>query len=151
MGEGCGRALQYLGWAHRSCLWLGLPTVGVGREGQSFIATLTPRSSAEMAGSHSSCDALGPTSQSQFLPSNPRPAPPFHSSRNSRPCPQGILISGVISWEVAKGRREYFRSRLTEIDMDKSRAEKVGVAGEGKHLQPFGSRELTRTSQGYFP
>ena len=150
--------LQCLGCTHKK-----LPLAGVGTEGHSFITTLTPRPSAEMAGSHLPLDALGPSLQPQFLLSNLRPAPPFPSSRNSRPCPPGTLISGVIFWEVAKGRRAYFLSQLIEVDMDKSRCKRVGV-GFGREVfgtvwcNRFGGRkssdlfrELTRTSQGYFP
>ena len=73
MGKGYGRVLQCLGCAHKK-----LPLVGVGREGHSFITTLTPRPSAETAGSHLPRDALGPSLQPQFLLSNlrvPLPSP----------------------------------------------------------------------------
>lgn len=158
MGKGYGRVLQCLGCAHKK-----LPLVGVGREGHSFITTLTPRPSAETAGSHLPRDALGPSLQPQFLLSNLRPAPPFPSSRNSRPCSPGILISGVIFWEVAKGGRAYFLSWLADVDRGKSRCKRVGV-GRGREVSGtiwcnrFGGRkssdlfrELTRASQGYFP
>ena len=158
MGKGYGRVLQCLGCAHKK-----LPLAGGGREGHSFITTLSPRPSAEMAGSHLPRYALGPSLQPQFLLSTLRRAPPFPSSRHSRPCSPDILISGVIFWEVAKGGRAYFLSWLTEVDMDKSRHKRVGV-GRGREVfgtiwcNRFGGRkgsdlfrELTRTSQAYFP
>lgn len=101
-------------------------TVAVGRERHSFIATtnaetpqqkwqdlICPVMPRAPPRSHNSCSQI---------PGLPLPSPVLET----QPCPPGSLISGVISWEVAKGGQEHFLSWIMEEDRDRSRAEWVG-------------------------